>query len=244
MSPSGANRNLPHGVWQHTMTPLSPPTRPKFVPWQFVAAMVAASAAALSSSTCDMAVARWFSTVGLPGDLRRLISASEVFAYGGSVACIILTAMVLDSRRYKLGLWLFIHALGAGLIADLCKLILARQRPYAADLAEPATKTFGIWLPSFMMEKDYGAAWQAMPSGHTATAVGLAIALSAAYPRGRWLFAIFAVMAAAQRLQASAHFLSDVLAAAALALLWSLILERIPRLTELIRTEETSPAAH
>ena len=38
MSPSGANRNLPHGVWQHTMTPLSPPTRPKFVPWQFVAA--------------------------------------------------------------------------------------------------------------------------------------------------------------------------------------------------------------
>lgn len=207
--------------------------------------VLAAIGAVVSFATCDMVVAGWFSTVGLPGDLRRLVSASEVFAYGLSVACIILTAVVLDPRRYKLGLWLFIHSLGAGLIADLCKLILARQRPYAADLAEPAAKTFGVWLPSFTMESGYGAAWQSMPSGHAATAVGLAIALSVAYPRGRWLFAAFAVLAAVQRLQANAHFLSDVLAAAALALLWSWILARVPKLTELVRSEDvTSSTAH
>ena len=58
---------------------------------------------------------------------------------------------------------------------------------------------------------------QSFPSGHTATAVGLAFGLAWLYPRGRWLFAVFALLAAAQRVGSSAHYVSDTLAAAAMA---------------------------
>jgi membrane-associated phospholipid phosphatase len=60
---------------------------------------------------------------------------------------------------------------------------------------------------------------QSFCSGHTATAVGLAISLSFFYPRGRWLFALFAALAATQRLESQAHYLSDTFAAAAVAFL-------------------------
>jgi membrane-associated phospholipid phosphatase len=51
----------------------------------------------------------------------------------------------------------------------------------------------------------------------------LAIVLSYYYPRGRWLFTIFAGLAMLQRLDAHAHYLSDVLAGAALAFLLAAI---------------------
>jgi undecaprenyl-diphosphatase len=57
---------------------------------------------------------------------------------------------------------------------------------------------------------------QAFPSAHTATAFGLAIGLTWLYPRGRWLFATFAVLVACQRIQSGAHFLSDTFFGAAL----------------------------
>ena len=47
-------------------------------------------------------------------------------------------------------------------------------------------------------------------------AAGLAAALGVLYPRGRWLFACFALLAMLQRIDAQAHFCSDVLAGAAI----------------------------
>ena len=49
--------------------------------------------------------------------------------------------------------------------------------------------------------------------------MGLAIALAAIYPRGRWLFAAFALLACLQRIHALAHFPSDILAGAAIGCL-------------------------
>jgi undecaprenyl-diphosphatase len=60
---------------------------------------------------------------------------------------------------------------------------------------------------------------QSFPSGHAATAAGLAVALAVLYPRGRWLFAVLAVLAALQRVEVQSHFPSDVLAGAALGCL-------------------------
>ena len=62
--------------------------------------------------------------------------------------------------------------------------------------------------------------YQSFPSGHTATAVGLAVALACAYPRGRWFFAGMALLAACQRVGDGHHFLSDTLAGASVAFLW------------------------
>ena len=75
--------------------------------------------------------------------------------------------------------------------------------------------TFGGWLPPLTGNEDM----QSFPSGHTATAVGLAIALTMLYPRGWWLFGILAILAATQRIDSQAHYLSDVLAGAAISFL-------------------------
>ncbi len=100
-------------------------------------------------------------------------------------------------------------------MADAVKLLLARTRPRAFDLAEPVLQTFIGWFRLGAGGSDH----QAFPSGHVATAVGLALALGWAYPRGRWLFAGLAVLVACQRMQSDSHFLSDLLGAAALGFL-------------------------
>jgi membrane-associated phospholipid phosphatase len=158
-----------------------------------------------------------------PGDLVRLIRLAEAFAYGGSVAILIVAAPTLDPRGWRVAPRLAIGAFGAGLAADLTKLILvARLRPGAADLSGSVGATFVAWLPAMAGEQlealglKYSSKLQSFPSGHTATAVGFAIALTTLYPRGWWLFAVLAILAGTQRMVSQSHFLSDVLAGAAL----------------------------
>jgi membrane-associated phospholipid phosphatase len=163
----------------------------------------------------DMPLARAIKLGHVPGDLARLVRLSEAFAYGGTVALLIVLAATLDPRGWRVAPRLAIAAFGAGLTADFLKLLILRRRPSAADLSGEITLTFVGWLPGFADNHRL----QSFPSAHTATAVGLAIALSSLYPRGRWLFAMFAVLAGFQRIESHAHFLSDVLAGAAVACL-------------------------
>jgi membrane-associated phospholipid phosphatase len=72
-----------------------------------------------------------------------------------------------------------------------------------------------------------GYAVQSFPSSHAATAAGLAVALAALYPRGRWLYLTFAMLAGLQRIEAQAHFASDVLAGAALGCIVAAACQRI-----------------
>jgi membrane-associated phospholipid phosphatase len=62
------------------------------------------------------------------------------------------------------------------------------------------------------------AALMSFPSGHAAVAAGFAAALGWKYPAGRWVFFLFAVLAAVQRLSSSSHYPSDVAVGAGLAL--------------------------
>ncbi len=113
---------------------------------------------------------------------------------------------------------------GAGLIAQLAKHLLPRLRPNVSDLTADVWQTFvtssaDSQLP--LAARDL----QSYPSGHSATAFGLACGLAWLYPRGRWLFVVFAVLAMMQRIESGAHFVSDTLAGAAIAsltagLLW------------------------
>jgi membrane-associated phospholipid phosphatase len=180
---------------------------------------------ALSSAAAlpiDLGVARYVESADAPGDLERLVRLGEAFAFGGSVAIIILAAATLDSRRWRVVPRLALCAFGAGAAADGIKLLVARTRPQAADLASSSGETFVAWLPILADERlaqlqlKYGSALQSFPSAHTATAAGLAIALSFLYPRGKWLFAALAALAGVQRIHSQSHFVSDVLAGAAL----------------------------
>jgi membrane-associated phospholipid phosphatase len=179
--------------------------------------------AAGAALAIDLPVARFLHDHPLPGDVRRLISLAEVFGWGGTAALIVLTAATLDPRGWRIVPRLAAGSLGAGLAADGLKLIgIARWRP-AAALGAGLHETFADWLPILRHDVGRGAFdyhLQSFPSGHAATAAGLAIGLAALYPRGRWLFAAFAALACLQRVQALAHFPSDVLAGAALACLF------------------------
>ncbi len=77
---------------------------------------------------CDLPIERWFLGNHCPADLMRLFQLAETYAHGFGVTAILLTAFVLDKRRYSFPRVIAIVA-GAGLSADLLKLIIARTRP-------------------------------------------------------------------------------------------------------------------
>jgi membrane-associated phospholipid phosphatase len=198
--------------------------------------------AALSGAAMvvDMPLARLQDAIDAPGDLARLIVLSEAFAYGGTVILIVLAAVTLDPRGWRVAPRLLLLAYGSGLIANTGKLLLARTRPREADLDGPVLGTFGKWLPPLSGNENL----QSFPSGHTATAVGLAIALTMLYPRGWWLFGLLAALAATQRIDSQAHYLSDVLAGAAIGFMVAAIVTAPTPLSRwLAQLEQSFPLA-
>jgi membrane-associated phospholipid phosphatase len=195
--------------------------------WLWAAALVLAALSALATQV-DLPLARWIKAATaareIPGDFLRLVQLSEAFAYGGTVALIILAALLLDPRGWRVVPRLAICVYGAGILADIGKLLVGRLRPRHANLDGPLAETFVGWLPSWNLDRlaelglSPGNNLRSFPSGHTTTAFGLALGLSLLYPRGRWLFLAIAMLAGYQRIDSESHFLSDVLAGAALAL--------------------------
>jgi lipid A 4'-phosphatase len=94
-----------------------------------------------------------------------------------------------------------------GLTVDLLKVVFGRARPKL--LFSNGEYSFTWWGA----QADY---WS-FPSGHTANAVAIALAVSMIWPRYRVLAAIFAVLIAASRIIITAHYLSDVVMGAFLA---------------------------
>jgi membrane-associated phospholipid phosphatase len=176
----------------------------------------------------DLPVAHYVKAHQLRGELSRVVRLSEVFGWGGTVAIIILSCVVLDRRGWRVFLPLAIPSLGAGLLADGVKLLVGRWRPSAPGSFSSASETFIGWLPLLDAGSATGSRhpMQSFPSAHAATAAGLAAALALLYPRGRWLFAVFALLAMIQRVETHAHYCSDVLAGAALGLAVSAVTTR------------------
>ena len=186
----------------------------------YLAALFAA--AAVLALTVDVPVAAYFRQHNTWKEFHKLLSLAEVFAHGLGVACILLTVYVLDVRQRCRLPRIITGVVGAGLSADLIKLIVGRMRPRALAV-EQVWDSFTGWFPMTRPEIRHGmssSACQSFPSGHAAVAAALAIVLAVLYPRGRWLFAGFAVLAALQRVEAASHYVSDTLASASIACLF------------------------
>lgn len=159
----------------------------------------------------DCPLSAWCVHGHCPAALRKLFQLSEPFGHGIGVLMIALLIFQLDPlRRWGLPRVLLM-SLGAGVLADAVKLLVARIRPRHLEFGGSVWDVFTGWLPLVSA----GSKGQSFPSGHAATAVGLAFALAALYPRGRWLFAALATLVACQRLEEGSHYLSDVLFGAA-----------------------------
>ena len=175
----------------------------------------------IAVGTIDLPVARWATGQPLPGELDRLIRFGETFGHALGVAVILLGVWVLDPKSHRRFPRLIACSLGAGLVATIVKLFLGRTRPRAFDLAgSPIIDSFVGWF-TFGAG---GSAQQSFPSSHTATAFGLALALSWLYPRGRYYFAALAILVAVQRFYSQAHFVSDTCAGAAIGLITAAII--------------------
>lgn len=167
----------------------------------------------------DVPLAAWARGGNCPGFIEKLCGLSEVFGHGLGVVLIVVVIAVLDPRhRYGIPR-IMAASLGAGLSADVVKLLIGRTRPYHCDfaVADRGIETFGNWFPLA-----FNPSWeQSFPSAHMATAAGLAIVLAAFYPRGRWLFPAFAAMAGLQRVLHQSHFASDVFWGAAVGCIFA-----------------------
>jgi membrane-associated phospholipid phosphatase len=162
----------------------------------------------------DVAFSRWF-FVDLMYELKflRMVLENTVgFGHGVGVVVIAWAVFALDGRQRKAGLSVLTSSLLAGSAANVLKLLVGRTRPRHFDFhSDHVADTFVGWLPLL----SHGTGHQSLPSAHTATATALAIILTAAYPRGRWVFGTLAAFVALHRLHGGAHFLSDVCAGAA-----------------------------
>jgi len=172
-------------------------------------------AASLVAMPLDRLLVGWSLHKHCPAILGKVFQLSEPFGHGLGVVIIVLLVVRLDPQRLFAAPRILVTSLGAGVAADVIKLFVARVRPRYLDLAAGQVDLLGGWLPM----SGAGSHGQSFPSGHTAAAVGLAFALSALYPRGRWIFAAMAVFVGCQRLDEGSHFLSDVLFGAALGAL-------------------------
>jgi membrane-associated phospholipid phosphatase len=170
---------------------------------------------AVAALWLDMPVSHYFLAKPWGGDLAKMVVLCEAFGYAGTVAFILLAAALLDPRGWRVLPRLAIASYGAGLLADLIKLPFGRHRPLDEKfVAETALQTFTTWGGHQHVHLT-----QSFPSAHTATATGLACGLAFFYPRGKWLFAVMAILTGLQRMHACEHYLSDVLAGAAVGTL-------------------------
>jgi membrane-associated phospholipid phosphatase len=187
---------------------------------------IALAVLGVAALSIDLPLSRVCRHGALPGDVVRLLNFSEVFAHGAGVAMLLLTAWVLDPCRRRRLLPVAAGAYGAGMLANAAKLLVARARPHEFGDGGAVLDTFRAWLPILpgRLSERWSHGVQGFPSAHAATAFGLALGLSALYPRGRWLFLALACLASFQRISAGAHFLSDVLAGAALGCLVAALL--------------------
>ncbi len=188
------------------------PLAPNPVPvWKRLLLPAVLALLALAALWLDMSVSHYFLAKPWRGDLAKMVTLCEAFGYAGTVAFILLAAVLLDRRGWRVLPRLATASYGAGLLADLIKLPIGRHRPLDEKfVAETAWQTFTNWDGHQHIHLT-----QSFPSAHTATATGLACGLAFFYPRGRWLFIVLALLTGLQRMHAGEHYLSDVLAGAA-----------------------------
>ncbi len=129
-----------------------------------------------------------------------------------AVVCLALWARRLEWRRLGLGcLWAVVLS---GVVSQVLKHLVGRPRP---RLGLAAGEIMGPTLDSDL---------HSFPSGHASTSFALAVVLAARWPRLAPLFYGVAVFIAAGRVVSGSHYLSDVLAGAALGLMVGWFLTR------------------
>lgn len=120
-----------------------------------------------------------------------------------------------DLRRARQALFVFVTMAAAAVPVSLLKNLIGRARPRLLFRDE----IYGFW--PFRFEYDY---WS-LPSGHTATAVALAMALYFLWPRYGPLYLGAALLVAMSRVIITTHYFADVVAGAYVAFVGAVVVK-------------------
>lgn len=110
------------------------------------------------------------------------------------------------------GLLLLAGVAAAGIVGELLKLVLRRERPRAHD---------GEYVFRAFTERPFSSGGLALPSTHAVVAFGAAAMLSRLFPRAWPIWWGLAMGCAWTRVATGAHFVSDVVLAAIVA--WAVV---------------------
>lgn len=126
-----------------------------------------------------------------------------------------LPQLVLSAVMVRVG-FLFIAIAAPSLLDTIIKRMIGRARPLVGGGLDPY-----LFSP-FKWTSDYAS----LPSGHATTAFAAAVAFGTLWPRARTAFWVYALLIAVSRVVLTAHYPSDVLAAAAVGIGGALLVRR------------------
>jgi lipid A 4'-phosphatase len=203
--------------------------------WLTFVALAVGASALLSMALLDRPMARLFhgadptlvavfAFITQFGLGRGYLIVSALLWAGFLIAAVLLRASAWRERlslNAARALFIFLAVAVSGILADILKIIFGRARPKLLFAGDVYSFTWGA------MEADR---WS-FPSGHATTAAALATAFSLLWPRGIPVYWLAAFLVMASRIVIGAHYLSDVVAGAALGALSAAVIWRFfPRL--------------
>jgi membrane-associated phospholipid phosphatase len=137
------------------------------------------------------------------GRLLRVMGFLPTWAFAAVALYLQERRLVPDARQRAL--LLLGSPVVAGILAEVLKLTLRRERPsVAAGLYS--------WRP--FTDRPFSTSGLALPSSHTMVAFGAVWMLCRLFPRAKWVWISLGVGCGVSRVLAQAHFVSDVVLAA------------------------------
>lgn len=155
----------------------------------------------------------WYQVLRQAGNLELWIVLS-IMLWGVDAARV---NRIFTPAAFRRGWLLLAGSAGAGILAEIAKLVVARERPITGGSIDYQGYIHHIPLidPLFRGVGNLG-----FPSSHAAVAFGAAITLSRLIPGTLPVMIFLALGCAWTRMLMGAHFLTDVAGGAALAWIW------------------------
>jgi membrane-associated phospholipid phosphatase len=199
-------------------------------PRQRVALVLGIFSALSLAAVADRPVARALANPDWHNWIKSHQTALDIIKFPGDFRCTAMTALLVAAlhRRHLRGAAFHLASGAAGLLNSLVKWSVGRSRPFRLPGESDRLAPFVLHPFRGGPEGLFNQSNLAFTSGHACIAFAAATALALLFPRWRWVFYAVAAAVGLERLSENAHYVSDIVGAAILAIcvvhiLWYLL---------------------